>query len=144
MIIKTTIEKYLNIISSREGEEMDRIQKLIMVLDELALLAHSVNYSFDANDYYDPPQYDYNSYYTAVQELFPKLCYYNSNQLTDTSSISDAIDDIVDIARDLKEVLWRYENTSSDDALFHFQLLFRGHWGHHLRCLQLHLHDLCW
>jgi hypothetical protein len=52
------------------------------------------------------------------------------------------IDDILDIARDLTEIIWRYENTSKDDVLWHFEFLFRAHWGRHLRSLQVYLHDL--
>lgn len=150
MNIKAAIENYLAVITSNEGEETDRIQKLILSLDGLALASHTVDYTFDERDYPEPPEKDYKIARESIGKLFPSLGYYNvaldiSDKIEQSSlSVGDAIDDIVDIAGDLKEVLWRYENTSEDDALFHFQLLFRSHWGMHLRSLQFYLHDFYW
>ena len=150
MNIKTTIENYLTILTSNEYEESDRIQKLILSLDELALVSNKVDYTFDGQDYAEPPEKDYKISRESIGKLFPSLGYYNvalaiSDKIEQSSlSVGDAIDDIVDIAGDLKEVLWRFNNTSQDDALFHFQLLFRSHWGMHLRSLQLYLHDFYW
>ena len=58
--------------------------------------------------------------------------------------VGDAIDDICDIVGDLQEVLWCFENTSENDALWHYEINFRSHWGRHLRDLQLYLHDKWW
>ncbi|MFN7134579.1 MAG: DUF5063 domain-containing protein, partial [Myxococcales bacterium] len=55
--------------------------------------------------------------------------------------VGDAIDDIVDIANDLQQVVWRWETTSEADALWHFRFSFTSHWGAHLRALQLYLHE---
>ncbi len=133
MNIRTLIENYLAILTSNEGAESDRIQKLILSLDELALVSNKVDYTFDKRDYPEPPEKDYKASCEGVGKLFPSL-----------GSCGHAMDDIMDIANDLTEVLWRYENTSEDDALFHFQLLFRSHWGRHLRSLQFYLHDFYW
>ena len=150
MNIKAVIENYLTILTPSKGEESDKIQKLILSLDELALISHKVDYTFDKKDYPEPPKKDYKAARESIAKLFPSLGYYNialdisDNIERSSMSVGDAINDIVDIAGDLKEVLWRYENTSEADALFHFQLLFRSHWGMHLRSLQLYLHDLVW
>lgn len=56
--------------------------------------------------------------------------------------LGDGIDDIVDILLDLKGVLWRFSNTSVDDALWHLNQDYQYHWGLHLRNLQLYLHML--
>jgi hypothetical protein len=147
MNVKEAIENYLAILTSDEGEETDRIKKLILSLDELALLSHKVNATFDDRDYPDPPARDYEADYQSIGKLFPSLGYYNvaldvSENIGQASlAIGDATDDIVDIAGDLKEVLWYFKNTSEQDALFNFQFLFGIHWGRHLRYLQLYLHD---
>ena len=150
MNLKDTIEKYLTVLAFNEGEESDKIQKLILSLDELALVSHEVDFTFDERDYPEPPKNDYKIEYDNIGRLFPSLGYYNivldiSDEIGQgTLGVGDAIDDVVGIASDLREILWRFENTSQDDALFHFQLLFRSHWGMHLRTLQLYLYDFSW
>lgn len=151
MNIKAAIEHYLSVIASGEGDETDRIQKLILSLDELAMVSHKqLDYVFDKREYPDPPERDYEATRKSVGKLFPSLGFYNtaldvSDEIGQTTlGIEDAIDDIADIAGDLIEVLWRLNNTSEDDALYHFHLYFRSHWGRHLRELQLCLHDFYW
>ena len=46
---------------------------------------------------------------------------------------------LADITRDFEQVLWRFEHTSVDDALWHLDLGYRTHWGYHMRSLQLFL-----
>lgn len=148
MSVKATIENYLAIIVTDEGEEADRIQKLIVSLDELALAANKVNDTFDERDYPEPPPLDYAETRKNIARLFPSLGIYNvvldvSDQIAQTTlAIGDSTDDMADITGDLEQVLWRFKNTSEDDALFNFKFLFRIHWGMHLRNLQLYLHDL--
>jgi len=78
---------------------------------------------------------------------FPQLGYYNiagnigGEPLNSEMSVGDSIDDLADLLGDLVEVLWRWDNTSSIDALWHLDLSYRQHWGSHLRALQLYLHE---
>jgi hypothetical protein len=53
---------------------------------------------------------------------------------------TNAIDHLTHIAMDLRELLARARESEAD-ALFNFRLLFESHWGHHLRELQLLLHQ---
>jgi hypothetical protein len=121
-----------------------------MDLDELARASHTASGVLDERDYPEMPQKNCAATRESIGKLFPSLGYYNialpvSDSIGQSSlCVGDAIDDIADITDDLKEVLWRYENTSEADALFHFQRLFRSHWGMHLRCLQLYLHNMVW
>lgn len=55
--------------------------------------------------------------------------------------VGDAVDDLADIAMDLAGVAWRFEHTSAADALWHYEHLYRIHWGEHLRDLQRFLHE---
>lgn len=55
MNTKAAIENYLAVLASNEGKETDRIHKLILSLDELALLANKVYYTFDESDYLSTP-----------------------------------------------------------------------------------------
>lgn len=148
MTVKSAIEGYLAILTLAEGDETQRIKTLVRSLDELALASHTQDYPIDQRNYPDPPKKeDYNLRHNKIGKLFPSLGFYNSAPDVYESvgqtplAIGDAIDDIVDIAGDLEEVLWRFDNTSEQDALYHFHFMFRAHWGRHLRELQLCLHD---
>lgn len=145
MDVKSAIDSYLTAVCSPLGDEGDRIKRLKVCLDELALLANKTQYNADASDYPDPPRTSPASW-DKVEKLFPSLGFYSAvlsvpGRRSETLG-ANAIEDVVDIAGDLAEILWRMENTSTDDALFHFQLTFQSHWGLHLRCLQLYLLDL--
>lgn len=126
----------------------ERVPKLSLALDQLALSVHFADYNFDERDFPDAEVREYPTVREIVSPNFPELGYYNvaldiSDKITETSlAIGDAIDDICDIAGDLEAVLWCWENTSVDDALWHFKEGFGFHWGKHLRDLQLYLHDL--
>jgi len=134
--------------------EIDRVEEdlnqLIIRLDKLALLASHVEYQFDDADYPESPGNDYTEVREKIKIRFPALGHYNTAAEVSvkignsTLLIGDAIDDLVDILCDLKEVLWCFNNTSDNNALWHFEFGYRSHWGRHLRELQLYLHDRWW
>jgi Domain of unknown function (DUF5063) len=78
-----------------------------------------------------------------VAAHFPELGYYNTpSSITQHIAeaeidVGDAIDDITDIAIELYDVLWRFDHTSADDALWYFSNSYFTHWEQHLRQLQL-------
>ncbi len=143
--IKTVIAGFFEAIEGN-GSANERIPKLELALDRLALAVHFADYTFDEGDYPDAIIREYTDVRDVVSRNFPDLGFYNtaldiSNKVGETSSgIGDAIDDICDIAKDLEIVRWCWENTSVGDALWHFKESFDGHWGKHLRDLQLYLH----
>jgi hypothetical protein len=47
---------------------------------------------------------------------------------------------LTDISIDLKEVQWKWENTSIDDAPWCFENGYITHWGWHLRSLQTNVY----
>lgn len=55
----------------------------------------------------------------------------NMDSLTD-HAISDAIDDLTDIIRDLLEIKWRIEHNSLADGLWYFQFIFQEHTQQHI------------
>ncbi|MES2988066.1 MAG: hypothetical protein V4808_09185 [Pseudomonadota bacterium] len=59
--------------------------------------------------------------------------------IDDGKMLADAIDDLADMTRDLREVIWRDEILGPDDAAWAFHLL-AYHWGGHARELGLYLH----
>lgn len=143
--IKSVVQEFFEAI---EGElpAQERIARLELALDRLAVAVHFADYTFDEGDYPDAVTRDYADVREVVTRNFPNLGFYNnaldiSDKLAETSlAMGDSIDDICDIAGDLEEVRWCWENTSVDDALWHFEQSFNSHWGKHLRDLQLYLH----
>ena len=142
--IHETILHFFDVIDGEYAPE-EREKRLSIALDRLALASHFADYDFDETDYPDSPRKDYDELREIVSPRFPDCGYYNvaHNVTTDIGvesvSVGDAIDDICDIANDLSEVSWRWENNSIDDALWYFRESYIYHWGHHLRDLQVYL-----
>jgi len=144
--IYATAKDFVSFIESGAASSVDSIPRLVMLVDHLAFAYHFTDYPFDDVDYGEPPEKRYQQLRKHVEGSFPDLGFYNlplkiDSDIPDSEVVlGDAIDDIVDIANDLKEFVWRWENTSQLDALWHFRFGFTAHWGTHLRSLQLYLH----
>lgn len=151
MQIIKVIEKYLSILDS-DTSEKEAIENLMESLDELTFLSHSISFEPDDKDYPDPPEREYKETYDEIQKRFPSLGYYyvvdeNIDKIAegdvhfDDNYTGNAIEDIAKIGNDLKKVLWYFNNTSNDNALFHLKLLY-SNWGPHLSKLQHYLHKM--
>lgn len=144
--IHEAVKSFLGVLDEQTHFE-DREGALRAALDWLALAYHFADASFDHAEYPDAPRADYRALRECIAPLFPSLGFYNEAlHLTDKVgeselSIGDALDDLTDIARDMHSVLFCWENTSEEDALWHFRFGFENHWGLHLRSLQLYLHE---
>jgi hypothetical protein len=112
MDVRAAIENYLAVLATRDDDGADKIDELIVSLDDLARVSHQVKFTFDKRDYSDPPPRDYKALRDDLTKLFPTLGYYNiALDISDkidksTLSVGDAIDDIADIASDLNKVIW--------------------------------------
>jgi hypothetical protein len=146
--IKAAIAEFISLIESDAISPENRLLRLRRSLDQLALLQHDVSYAFDDRDYPDTPRKDYQKLRELVSSRFPDLGHYNVPALVTQHiaeaeiHVGDAIDDITDIALDLYDVQWRWENTSEDDALWYFTNSYFTHWEEHTRDLQLCLQRL--
>ncbi|MEW8102315.1 MAG: DUF5063 domain-containing protein [Candidatus Thiodiazotropha endolucinida] len=149
MDIEETIKEFLDFVL-KEDAAVDDLGELMAALDKLAYSVNNVKYEFDETEYPEAPERDYQLIREKAQKRFPDLGFYNMHQeITEKVKqgeiiVGDALDDISDIVGDLRDVLWCFENTSKNDALWHYQNSFRSHWGRHLRELQLYLHDKWW
>ena len=116
---------------------------LAEALDRLASAYHATPDSPPAELDPEPPAQDWAALQAAVAERFPELGFYAvADPLAPPESpvmLADAIDDIADITRDLREVVWRAETLGTSDGEWCFRLLY-FHWGRHLRELALYLH----
>jgi hypothetical protein len=139
---------FVDVVESTTLTPEERMARLRGALDSLAMAVRDITNEFDEKDYPDDPREDYQTTYKVVGQRFPTLGYYNvplsiTREIGESRmGVGDAVDDIVDILFDLKGVLWRLDNTSVDDALWHLNQDYQSHWGQHLRGLQLYLHVL--
>ncbi|WP_255362825.1 DUF5063 domain-containing protein [Tenacibaculum sp. MAR_2009_124] len=97
-----------------------------------------MEFEFDEKDYDEESDLDYNKIKENVKSNFPDFDWYSmvldSNKMEPNieTGCGDELDDLSDIIKDLLTVKWRMENTSKNDALWHFELLMRTHSEQHL------------
>lgn len=128
-----------------EAEPPPDEDALIVALDELVQAYHRLEPAQFADDDREPPEEDFLSLYHRIGDRFPALGYYPAPlDPLDAESVEialmDAIDDLADIVRDLRNICWRAQHLGIDDAHWHYRFLFDIHWSAHLRSLSLHLH----
>jgi hypothetical protein len=93
---------------------------------------------FDATEYDEEPNFNYNEIKENVKSNFPDFGWYSivldSNEMEPNVEIGigDELDDLTDIIMDLLAVKWQMENTSIRDALWHFDFSMRTHSEQHL------------
>ncbi|MDB5709472.1 MAG: hypothetical protein JWL96_1542 [Sphingomonas bacterium] len=124
-------------------EEPPSDAALAEALDELALAYHGTPEGAPAPSNQDPPARDSAALFAIIAARFPDYGVYAIADPLDPSPASlgtgDAIDDLLDIAGDMAEAVWRFDHLGADDAHWYLRLL-HFHWGRHLRELSLYLH----
>lgn len=149
MNIEQSVNQFLDFCLYKNPEEFD-LGDLIRELDMLVVSTCQSKFEYDDNDYPEPPDKDYAALREAISRRFPELGFYQTvgSEVSDEENvkvlIGDAVDDLVDIIGDLQDVKWNLENTTINNAKWHFEFSYRSHWGFHLRELQLFLHRQWW
>lgn len=148
--IRAAIDDFLDLLANGTSNEPENIRALERALDLLALAYHFTDDvstdDFSEDGQPEPPTQDYDRLRQLAVTRFPKFGPYNvpgkiTDQIMETEmEVGDALDDIADIAGDLSKVVWCWEHTSVEDALWHFRFGYEHHWGEHLRNLQLYLY----
>lgn len=64
--------------------------------------------------------------------LYKMLLDINDFENKTENTLGDAVDDLLDIIKDLLEVKWRIENNSLDDGVWFFKFIFRSHTQQHI------------
>lgn len=140
-----TVRRFLALL--REGSPPSD-EELARALDELAMAYHEAPEGSPADNDREAPGVDFQKRYAGLGKRFPEYGLYAvadpTEPLNGDSLVGDAIDDLTDIAGDLEDVLWRFENVGAEDAHWHFKILYRAHWGRHLRELSHYLHAKIW
>jgi hypothetical protein len=140
---------FLELLKKGDSNIPAETESLELALDKLALIYHYVgDVSDDENEYSKSYNREYFRWREIFGRRFPNLGYYN---IPSTISVKigeaeihtgDALDDLADIATELSEFIWRWQNNSENNALWHFRLSYEIHWGSHLRSLQMYLNAL--
>ncbi len=139
------IHNYLDLVT---GEPLPPETRLAALACSLDALAHAFHDLPDAS----PGEADNEAEVLTTQEFeqaaavrFPELGLYSwIDPLAEIGSpglAGDAIDDIADLAQNLAEGAWLWENISPSEGAWHLRLLY-FHWGHHLMGLRGYLHAL--
>jgi|SRR5688572_31068648 len=147
--IHSSVLNFLELLENGEREIPIKVESLELALDKLALASHFLgDIPEEENEYPETPTRNYSRWRELSGKRFPSLGYYN---IPSTISVSvdeaemhtgDALDDLADIANELSDFVWRWQNNSENDALWHLQFGYEYHWGSHLRSLQMYLHAL--
>jgi hypothetical protein len=108
--IRSIILESFDLLTNGKESAEENISSLEIVLDELALARRFVAYKFDEADYPNASREDYAHLRELASKRLPEFDYYNiASSITEKVGeaeihIGDAIDDVADITRDLREV----------------------------------------
>lgn len=150
--VKIAVSHFLELVVNGRGAEQENITALVVALDMLAWMQHVV----DAPEKPDPedadsataqeaPEREYAKMRALVGQQFPSFGYYSTpanpvDQNGEAEMITgDAVADLANIACELYEVAWRFQNTDANDALRAFSEGYRQSWRSHLRTLQWYI-----
>jgi Domain of unknown function (DUF5063) len=134
------------VFENAESDQLERQATLAGALDGLVEVYNGLP-DCGPDELPDAPRSSHEFYmdlYERVGGRFPNLGYYpDVDVLGDTEQkigLADAIDDIADIARDLRTVLWYLDNDRVETAIWQYKFDFRLHWGEHLLRMRRLLH----
>lgn len=148
--LEAAVDQVLALVLDPEPLPEARLLELVHALDRLALAIHPLDPNSSPEDIPDEAVQPVTREQIAAR--FPMLGLYaiqiapdqhdSAEALEPNPAIGDAIDDLLDIANDLRQADWLRRNASRADWIETVQFTFRIHWGRHLRELQWHLHSL--
>jgi Domain of unknown function (DUF5063) len=146
--VQDIVFQFITLIEGNSQQEVIVICKLNLLLDQLACICSSIaNYS-DNESSLEAPRKDYKQLREQIESIFPSFGYYNlpasfTKDIAQTQlEVGDAIDDLTDIAIEIYEVAWLWENSSHQSALAQLARTYFLHWQGHLRSLQYYIYSL--
>lgn len=106
-------------------------QILAAALDRLVAATHDVAEVDGLADFEPSPENDWRALYDEIGKRFPNYGYYTmaspmeaNDQATFTA---DAVDDLADITRELRDVVWRGQTFGRDEAAWQFRFSYEIH-----------------
>lgn len=139
------VRNFLELIKAPPASKRARLQVLAMALDHLAYAYHGLTETDFDYDVTDHPADWYQKVYQEISARFPELGFYSvveSKGIDEAPVLGDAIDDLIDIEAELRDVLALWDLGSQQAAANQYRWGYRFHWGRHLLDLRKHLHAL--
>lgn len=147
MDLSPTIAAAEQFLSTVWDGEPPSDEDLLKALDRLVAAYHDTPNGDVTAPEIDAPREDGAFVYRQIAARFPNFGYYPvadpTKPLEDAIMTADAIDDLADLTKDMREVIWFAEHVSIEDAHFAFRLHY-FHWGQHARELSLFLCGRLW
>lgn len=116
---------------------------LAAALDRVAAAYHDAPDPESIQGGAEPPAVDGQALYRRLCARFPDYGLYPIGdpvgEIDAPTMVGDAIDDLLDLARDLGGAVWLADQVGLDDGHWYLRL-HHFHWGRHLRELALYLH----
>ena len=144
--ITSIINEYLVVLQRKPADTLKELGELARAMDRLVMCYHDTpDVEPDATGS-EAPRVDEAPLIEVATAAFPNLDWYALVDPEDGPDqqlrMSIAVGDLVEIAADLMEVLWLFENASENDAIWQFRWGYQHHWGRHLHELRVYLHAL--
>lgn len=141
------IKKLLNEIISWSQKQIITKNNYNLLKDqlfEIIKISNKIKFDFDETYYKDYEKVgNDDKTLLFINKNFKKFAYYNIQSKSEAEIlIGDPSDDLLDIINDFKEVIWRFENNSIDDALWFLDFGYKNHWWKHANDLLWYLSHL--
>jgi len=138
------VRAFLTLLRTPQGHDGSPIEALAAAIDRIVIETHGA--AWDGVEIEAPGPVEYEEALARISGAFPSLGMYPTVALPADEEpgllMADAIEDLVDLERELSLVVWRWENIGPEDAAPYFRYGYRMYWGYHLHQLRLHLYTL--
>lgn len=147
--IKTVIKDFVELIEKGCSSIEENEQKLKHFCDKI--LESIPNINLNSIKTFTNPNIALSQKISSIKQLvlerFPHFGHYSftggNNEENETSNTKlvtgNVIDDITAITNVFYEILWRFENIDTNDALFYLEDNFKYCWGGNFKNLQIYL-----
>jgi len=142
------VDAFLAFVLRREPSTRADWPELVRRLDDLAVARHRCAIADYPEDDEGAPRTTDAELRPLIGQRFPEFGFYHRiSPLVDGdldfdqgTTLGDAIDDLLDITKDLQSAVWFRDRGRSDEGAALLAWSFDHHWGEHLRELQVCLH----
>lgn len=145
-IIEGPCRAYLDLLRSAPADTRDRLLQLAATLDSLCAAFNETRDVELTEEEADAPRADPKPFGEQAASSFPELGFYPDvdplKGFDQEIAQGWGLDDLMDIAVDLNEVLWLIDARRVTDAVWQFRWGYENHWGDHLHDLRRYLHKL--
>lgn len=135
---------FLNVVWDGDAPTDEALSE---ALDRLLAAYHGTPDADVSDSELEAPRQDGASLYREVENRFPSYGLYAVadplEPVDQEMGMADALDDLADLTKDMREVVWLADNVGVDDAHWSYRLHY-FHWGEHARRLSLYLFARVW